>query len=52
MVTPSLFFLPVPQDFLPEGGQSHLGRLVPKLQEVNRCLGDLLSTAGKVRAAD
>ncbi|NXF29900.1 SAPC2 protein, partial [Nyctibius bracteatus] len=34
-------------DFLPEGGQSHLGRLVPKLQEVNRCLGDLLSTAGK-----
>ncbi|NXM84824.1 SAPC2 protein, partial [Oenanthe oenanthe] len=30
-----------------EGGQSHLGRLVPKLQEVNRCLGDLLSTAGK-----
>ncbi|NWW09458.1 SAPC2 protein, partial [Oreocharis arfaki] len=31
----------------PEGGQSHLGRLVPKLQEVNRCLGDLLSTAGK-----
>uniref|UniRef100_A0A663NDI4 Suppressor APC domain containing 2 n=1 Tax=Athene cunicularia TaxID=194338 RepID=A0A663NDI4_ATHCN len=32
-------------EFLPEGGQSHLGRLVPKLQEVNRCLGDLLSTA-------
>ncbi|NXB98654.1 SAPC2 protein, partial [Orthonyx spaldingii] len=31
----------------PEGGQSHLGCLVPKLQEVNRCLGDLLSTAGK-----
>ncbi|XP_032933664.1 suppressor APC domain-containing protein 2 [Catharus ustulatus] len=31
----------------PEGGQSHLGHLVPKLQEVNRCLGDLLSTAGK-----
>uniref|UniRef100_A0A8C3NRA4 Suppressor APC domain-containing protein n=2 Tax=Geospiza parvula TaxID=87175 RepID=A0A8C3NRA4_GEOPR len=31
----------------PEGGQSHLGRLVPKLQEVNRCLGDLLSTASK-----
>ncbi|XP_058709884.1 suppressor APC domain-containing protein 2 [Poecile atricapillus] len=30
-----------------EGGQNHLGRLVPKLQEVNRCLGDLLSTAGK-----
>ncbi|KAM6117603.1 suppressor APC domain-containing protein 2 [Phoenicopterus ruber ruber] len=34
-------------DFVPEGGQSHLGRLVPKLQEVNRCLSDLLSTAGK-----
>ncbi|KAM9256801.1 suppressor APC domain-containing protein 2 [Cariama cristata] len=34
-------------EFLPEGSQSHLGRLVPKLQEVNRCLGDLLSTAGK-----
>ncbi|NWR53571.1 SAPC2 protein, partial [Regulus satrapa] len=33
-------------DFL-EGGQSHLGHLVPKLQEVNRCLGDLLSTASK-----
>ncbi|NWY22610.1 SAPC2 protein, partial [Aphelocoma coerulescens] len=31
----------------PEGGQSYLGRLVPKLQEVNRCLGDLLSTACK-----
>ncbi|NXW69766.1 SAPC2 protein, partial [Hirundo rustica] len=31
----------------PEGGQSHLGRLVPKLQEVNSCLSDLLSTAGK-----
>ncbi|NXV05260.1 SAPC2 protein, partial [Cettia cetti] len=31
----------------PEGGQSHLGHLVPKLQEVNRCLSDLLSTAGK-----
>ncbi|KAF4801716.1 Suppressor APC domain-containing protein 2 [Turdus rufiventris] len=31
----------------PEDGQSHLGHLVPKLQEVNRCLGDLLSTAGK-----
>ncbi|XP_035747756.1 suppressor APC domain-containing protein 2 [Egretta garzetta] len=34
-------------EFLPEGSQSHLGRLVPKLQEVNRCLGDLLSTTGK-----
>ncbi|XP_054030360.1 suppressor APC domain-containing protein 2 [Dryobates pubescens] len=34
-------------EFLPEGGQSHLGRLIPKLQEVNRCLGDLLSTTGK-----
>lgn len=34
-------------DFPPEGSQSHLGRLVPKLQEVNRCLGDLLSTTGK-----
>ncbi|NWU44699.1 SAPC2 protein, partial [Hylia prasina] len=31
----------------PEGGQSHLGHLVPKLQEVNHCLSDLLSTAGK-----
>ncbi|NXH14149.1 SAPC2 protein, partial [Bucco capensis] len=35
-------------EFLPEGGQSQLGHLVPKLQEVNRCLGDLLSTAGKL----
>ncbi|KAM4647206.1 suppressor APC domain-containing protein 2 [Amazona ochrocephala] len=34
-------------DSAPEGSQSHLGHLVPKLQEVNRCLGDLLSTAGK-----
>ncbi|NXV52501.1 SAPC2 protein, partial [Uria aalge] len=34
-------------EFLPEGSQSHLGGLLPKLQEVNRCLGDLLSTAGK-----
>ncbi|NXF94356.1 SAPC2 protein, partial [Eubucco bourcierii] len=34
-------------EFLPEGGQSHLGRLIPKLQEVNRCLGDLLATTGK-----
>ncbi|NXS63025.1 SAPC2 protein, partial [Brachypteracias leptosomus] len=34
-------------EFLPEGGQSHLGRLVPKLQEVNRCLSDLLSTTSK-----
>ncbi|KAF2980921.1 hypothetical protein EK904_003945 [Melospiza melodia maxima] len=31
----------------PGGGQSHLGHLVPKLQEVNRCLSDLLSTASK-----
>uniref|UniRef100_A0A674II42 Suppressor APC domain containing 2 n=1 Tax=Terrapene triunguis TaxID=2587831 RepID=A0A674II42_9SAUR len=29
-------------DFFPEGSQSHLGRLLPKLQEVNRCLGELL----------
>ncbi|KAM9521835.1 suppressor APC domain-containing protein 2 isoform 1-T1 [Guaruba guarouba] len=34
-------------DFAPESSQSHLGHLVPKLQEVNRCLGDFLSTAGK-----
>ncbi|XP_032633629.1 suppressor APC domain-containing protein 2 [Chelonoidis abingdonii] len=33
--------------FFPEGSQSHLGRLLPKLQEVNRCLGELLSTSGK-----
>ncbi|NXI22170.1 SAPC2 protein, partial [Sterrhoptilus dennistouni] len=31
----------------PEGGQSHLGCLIPKLQEVNCCLNDLLSIAGK-----
>ncbi|NWR05428.1 SAPC2 protein, partial [Paradoxornis webbianus] len=35
----------------PEGGQSYLGCLVPKLQEVNRCLSDLLSTAGKMKTA-
>uniref|UniRef100_A0A669QBG3 Suppressor APC domain containing 2 n=1 Tax=Phasianus colchicus TaxID=9054 RepID=A0A669QBG3_PHACC len=34
-------------DFLPDGSQSHLGHLIPKLQEVNRCLGDLLSAVGK-----
>nr|XP_023967356.1 suppressor APC domain-containing protein 2 [Chrysemys picta bellii] len=34
-------------DFFPEGSQNHLGRLLPKLQEVNRCLGELLSTSGK-----
>ncbi|NXN99023.1 SAPC2 protein, partial [Rhinopomastus cyanomelas] len=34
-------------EFLPESGQSYLGCLVPKLQEVNRCLGDLLSSVGK-----
>ncbi|XP_030317194.1 suppressor APC domain-containing protein 2 [Calypte anna] len=34
-------------EFLPESGQSHLGRLVPKLQELNRCLSDLLSTTSK-----
>lgn len=48
MVTSSFFFFPILQDF-PEGGQSHLGCLVPKLQEVNRCLNDLLSIAGKVK---
>ncbi|NXX80275.1 SAPC2 protein, partial [Urocolius indicus] len=34
-------------DLLQEGSQSQLGRLLPKLQEVNRCLSDLLSAAGK-----
>ncbi|XP_025962045.2 suppressor APC domain-containing protein 2 [Dromaius novaehollandiae] len=34
-------------DFLPDGSQNHLGRLLPKLQEVNRCISDLLSAAGK-----
>ncbi|XP_013809912.2 suppressor APC domain-containing protein 2 isoform X2 [Apteryx mantelli] len=34
-------------DFLPDGSQSHLGRLLPKLQEVNRSLSDLLSAVGK-----
>lgn len=43
-------FLPIFQDFLPDGSQSQLGRLIPKLQEVNRCLGDLLAAVGKVRA--
>ncbi|XP_075573133.1 suppressor APC domain-containing protein 2 [Pelecanus crispus] len=35
-------------ELLSDGSQSHLGCLVPKLREVNRCLGDLLSTAGKL----
>ncbi|CAM4645803.1 unnamed protein product [Lepidochelys olivacea] len=34
-------------DFFSEGNQSHLGHLLPKLQEVNRCLRELLSTSGK-----
>ncbi|XP_019365999.1 PREDICTED: suppressor APC domain-containing protein 2 [Gavialis gangeticus] len=34
-------------DFLPEGSQSHLGRLLPKLQEVIHCLSELLTTSGK-----
>uniref|UniRef100_G1MQR1 Suppressor APC domain containing 2 n=1 Tax=Meleagris gallopavo TaxID=9103 RepID=G1MQR1_MELGA len=38
-------------DFLPDGSQSHLGRLIPKLQEVNRCLGDLLSAVGNSTSA-
>lgn len=50
MATSCLFFFPILQDF-PEGGQSLLGCLVPKLQEVNCCLSDLLSTAGKVKTA-
>ncbi|XP_062446915.1 suppressor APC domain-containing protein 2 [Rhea pennata] len=33
-------------DFLPDG-QNHQGRLLPKLQEVNCCLSDLLSAVGK-----
>ncbi|XP_074871571.1 suppressor APC domain-containing protein 2 [Carettochelys insculpta] len=34
-------------DLFPEGSQSHLGRLLPKLQEVNHCLAELLSASGK-----
>ncbi|OXB80609.1 UNVERIFIED_CONTAM: hypothetical protein H355_005538 [Colinus virginianus] len=34
-------------DFLPDDSQSHLGCLIPKLQEVNRCLSNLLSAVGK-----
>ncbi|XP_059571509.1 suppressor APC domain-containing protein 2 isoform X2 [Alligator mississippiensis] len=37
-------------DFLPEGSQSHLGRLLPKLQEVIHCLSELLDTSGKPSA--
>lgn len=50
-IMPGLF-CPIPQDFFPDGNQSHLGHLLPKLQEVNRCLGDLLSAMGKVREQD
>ncbi|NXN22970.1 SAPC2 protein, partial [Nycticryphes semicollaris] len=38
-------------EFLPEGNQGHLGHLLPKLQEVNRCLCDLLSTASKTASS-
>ncbi|XP_067417569.1 suppressor APC domain-containing protein 2 [Emydura macquarii macquarii] len=34
-------------DFFPEGNQHHLGHLLPKLQEVNHCLRELLSASEK-----
>ncbi|XP_030626082.1 suppressor APC domain-containing protein 2 [Chanos chanos] len=34
-------------DFLTESSQSRLGVLLPKLQEVNRCLNDLISNSGQ-----
>lgn len=36
------------QDFLTETNQSRMNVLIPKLQEVNRCLNDLISCTGMV----
>ncbi|KPP79028.1 hypothetical protein Z043_101412 [Scleropages formosus] len=33
-------------DFFAESSQSRMNILLPKLQEVNRCLGDLISSSG------
>uniref|UniRef100_G3PWW2 Suppressor APC domain containing 2 n=1 Tax=Gasterosteus aculeatus TaxID=69293 RepID=G3PWW2_GASAC len=33
-------------DFFTEANQSHMNVLIPKLQEVNRCLNDLISCSG------
>ena len=36
------------QDFFTEASQSRINVLIPKLQEVNRCLNDLISCTGMV----
>lgn len=38
----------LPQDFFTEASQSRMNVLIPKLQEVNRCLNDLISCTGMV----
>lgn len=37
-----------PQDFFTEASQSRMNVLIPKLQEVNRCLNDLITCTGMV----
>lgn len=38
------------QDFFMEASQSRMNVLIPKLQEVNRCLNDLITCNGGVSA--
>lgn len=47
-LTHPLFF---PQDFFTEASQSRMNVLIPKLQEVNRCLNDLITCNGGVSFA-
>lgn len=36
------------QDFFTEANQSRMNALIPKLQEANRCLNELISCTGMV----
>lgn len=42
------FMLSRLQDFFTEANQSHMNALIPKLQEANRCLNELISCTGMV----
>lgn len=46
--TKDVFFYPWTQDFITEASQSRMNVLIPKLQDVNRCLNDLISCPGMV----
>lgn len=51
-VTHSTHPLLFPQDFFTEASQSRMNVLIPKLQEVNRCLNDLITCNGAVSFAE